>query len=721
MVRDPGVFSRLLGDVTGDAEALRRAASRMRAIMRALEARLQGAGASATLLDERMLRDELWALVNPVTARTIPPPALPAAPLDAAKADVFYEPTLARSFCPSTIYNDYESLRVDEQLALVRVYRAHHLPPKGKFDTLFDLMFGETHGAHVRIHTTAQIANKTTMKAVMSANSRPILTHARGAGFVGEANQALEEHRAYLDDLSHGGEASVRLRFLAVLTAPNGEVLSRASDTIKKSFAEAGGHLVCPAGHQLKYWSRSLPGNGQASGLLHPTTSSGASRLIPFSEPARGDGTPDFLFETAQNTPIGLSLRNDGHTRENNNAVVSGGTGSGKTMLGLHLAETVLAQAGHAIVVDMKGPTVSTWRVFADAVGGLFIPADPDCAHAGFNPCPSQARARDGQGELDGGFGDLPYLVGLMHAPDDIPSAQRDAIERTVRDAAHLAYTRLAESATVVKLEHIAKGLRVLGTRQAYPRQSLAAQMAAQVRACWVEHPTRGRLLNTERSGVFDNPFCAYDFSGVENDKPLSSVLLSCLQGTARAKLEKLPLTTPKLFVADEAKKLIDSVPHSAALLEAMIRVIRAHKGSVCFISQHVSDLLESSIGPAVSSNAALYFLLRQNSGHERVAKLLRMHPRLRERFEKLKKVAGHYSEALVLDRPRDDAFVARYRPTPYSFWRDTSNPVHAAIRNDCVKRLGLEKALEGLATCHPNGPDEALLAKYSNLLEDAA
>jgi hypothetical protein len=184
-------------------------------------------------------------------------------------------------------------------------------------------------------------------------------------------------------------------------------------------------------------------------------------------------------------------------------------------------------------------------------------------------------------------------------------------------------------------------------------------------------------------------------------------------------KLSKLPYDLPKAIGMDEAKILFGKSPTAQLLAENWFRAGRATGAAAYVLTQHHLDVLES---PGIKANAALVFLMRHASDHDRVAQAFDLTSRETELFRSLQFRGGHFAECLVKDVNQNRTEVLRYSPTPFDLWSDTSRGADIEWRKQYMHdhKCSLLEAVEALARSQPTGAPKSRAEQREDFYENA-
>lgn len=678
--------------------------------------RLEAAGIATTPYSEGELLTEIHRALNPVSSELVPAPVIVETKDDLERLQrgqraIFHGPNLATQLPLASATFEADHFRLDEPALLHRALGLRRYPFATDPAWLFPAQYKYMPLTPMRLSIT-HIATDAQLKKEQLERKRNLLQAQQAK--IAVDHDALAAYQEYEDLLSQLAKTDSRVfetSLVVLATAKNQHELDLATRAIQAGFAEAKSAVATLEHQQLLPWLSTLPGNGYRGPRPYPLLTANCAHLMPYFQPAIGENSPDFVFTTRHHSIRCVTWRQSG-SRDNTNTFILGSTGSGKTFLLSHILKTTLSLGGHVVVADTKGPKNSTYRPMCDLLGGQYVALNAADETIAFNPCPEQSVAR----KADGSFGDaidfLRDILCMMTVPDFDTTPKRDLYKRIAMEVIRDAYNATREMPRPPILSDVLDAFgRYRPTVAEF--EPLAADMALRLRL-WCEDRKRGALLNRSTKLSSTSPFQVFDFFGLADDPELAAVLISTLSARIFDKMQSLPLSTPKLFIFDEAWAFFDHSVTAANLVSSLFRIARSY-GASCFVaSQSYQDVAESRAATAMMANASVYVLLRHNAQHEAVAKTFGLSDRQLRLFEKLDFRPGEYGEQLYVDKHDNVATVLRYSPTPWELWIDTSRAIDVELRQYVIRRMGnATAALAYLADTFPHGATpEALEAE---------
>jgi hypothetical protein len=675
---------------------------------------LSAAGLRSSLLSEGELLADIHRALNPVSSRLVPPPAIVDTADDLARLargqrTIFRGPNLSSQLPLGCATFEADHIRLDDPPLLHRVLGLKSYPFATDPSWLFPIQYAHQPVTPMRVSVT-HLATDAQLKKEELGRKRNVLQAQMARKTVDhDALAAYEEYEQLLATLATSDARVFETSIVATVTGKDLHELDLAGRAVKNGFAEAQSVATTLEHQQLLPWLSTLPGNGHRGPRPYPVLSANSAHLLPYFQPAVARDYPDFCFGTRLRALRPLTWRQSG-ARDNTNTFIIGSTGSGKTFFLSHLLKTTLSLGGHVVVADTKGPTNSTYRPMCELLGGQYIALDAADDSISFNPCPEQSVARRADGSFTDALDYLRDIICMMTVPDFDTSSKKDLHKRIATEVLQATYDATRTLSRPPILSDVVKALEdYRSTTSGF--KMLASEMGMRLNL-WCEDRRRGSLLNRPTRLSAENPFQVFDFFGLASDPDLAAVLISTLSARIFDKMQRLPLSTPKVFAFDEAWAFFDHSDTAAGLISALFRVARSY-GASCFVaSQSYKDVSESRAATAMMANASVYLLLRHNSQHEDVAATFALTPRQLELFRHLQFEPGRYAEQLYIDRHESTAAVLRYSPTPWELWIDTSRAIDMELRQVVFDRMrDAFAALTYLADRYPNGATaEALL-----------
>ena len=707
-----------------DASTFHRAVERLAEVAARVRDELAGMGATLRPLTGAALLGEVHRALNPASSTHAPivpvdrAEELPEA-LTRAPPYLVHRPLSLREQLPLGDLTWTEAaFTLDDPPVLQRALSLERLPAVTRPDFLMGVQFRSP--SRFRLVTTflASDRERLTERLIRKRN----VAHAQAGGVVRDvaANVAVSEYERVLETMLTNDQRVFTASLSVIVEGQDHAALDRATRELKDAFSDQGAALTTETGRQLPAFLATLPGNGPRAPKNHQLITNNAADLIPYFTPSTGDDEAQLLYHTRQNTLTKVSFL-PSPTRANNNALVFGSSGSGKSFnVSSIFEQACLVEGGPLLVIDVQGPELSSYRVLADALGGSYtaLASAPDVSFNPFFPH-DEVAALDGNGSgptLDAeAVRYLSDLVALMALPEVDRRDDRAFAKEIARACVIDAYRRTAPDRRTPILGDVLDALSAY--RPTEPEYApLAREMLLKLRA-WLSDPTRARLIN--RPSRFDGTrrMQVFDLFGLDKDKELATILLLAVSFHIWSTIRRHPREVTKFVVFDECWKFIADETASGIVSE-LFRTGRKWNASTWAITQSLSDFVASPIHAAVLQNASLAFLLQHVGDHEQVASLLQLNARQLTLFKQLRFKKGAFSEMLLVERGAQQASILKLRPTPFDLWLNTTDPVDVGFRARVQRerRASLLDAIRFCAEHHPHGAPRATKDKHEGV-----
>ena len=683
-------------------QAHRRAVREQLAHTDALRSELEAEGMVTELLDGEQVLRLLWARLNPTKADHAHRRA-PAGVEVLGELEAPADRDLARD----------AALRQREQIAQSSLdFRASHQHVVVDRDVEQTILIANTagrtqmgwlHGAmltrqpftlSVFVHGLERRRERQKLKLAY----RRLHTINRGAeqrGRVPDFDRYVQEreYRELLGEMASGEQAGVyRVAVYQTLRArgpdPDLAALSEAVDFCTESIESAGDCKVSRGEfHQHPLWCSSLPLGRDLHRKARKYPTVNAADMVPLTGTKCGSptGVP-FAFADPGRTVELMNPYDEEHA--NHTLVISGRSGSGKTMTANVLLSRCLAAGARGFVIDRAGHYETLTRLL------------------------------DGAQQVEIGADDSPYSLNPWDVPDPTKVSREKiafllALHQVIMgglDARQIGMIGAAIRAVYAK----AAALSGSQPRESMLQDELRAQakeaqdqvavdVAATLRNLadrlseYCGQGTYAYLLDRATTVPADAPLVVFDTRRCPESE-LRLVMFALMEYVttsverhwtahkAAASSPDAPLFLGRsIMLIDEAWHLI-SRPETGAYANNLARRAR-HLGLVLIVmSQQLSDF-DTEHGVALLGNSSQQLLLAQNPKEiPFIAATVQLSEREAAELQRLKTVKGRHAQMLWLNGTRGHGKVA-LRVGPTEYWAYTSDPTEQAIREAAIAR----------------------------------
>ena len=676
-------------------QAHRRAVREQLAHTDALRSELEAEGMATELLDGEQVLRLLWARLNPTKADHAHRPA-PAGVEVLGELDAPADRDLAR----------HAALRLREQIAQSSLdFRASHQHVVVDRDVEQTILIANTsgrthmgwlHGAmltrqpftlSVFVHGLERRRERQKLKLAY----RRLHTINRGAeqrGRVPDFDRYVQEreYRELLGEMASGEQAGLyRVAVYQTLRArgpdPDLAALAEAVDFCSEQIEAAGDCKVSRGEfHQHPLWCSSLPLGRDLHRKARKYPTVNAADMVPLVGTKCGSPTGvAFAFADPGRTVELMNPYDEEHA--NHTLVISGRSGSGKTMTANVLLSRCLAAGARGFVIDRAGHYETLTRLL-DAAQQVEIGAD-DSPFA-LNPWDVPDPAKVSREKI-------AFLLALHQVMMGGLDARQigmigAAIRAVYAKAAALPGSQPRESMLQDELRAQAKEAQDADAVDvAATLRNLADRLSE-----YCGQGTYAYLLDRETTVPADAPLVVFDTRRCPESelRLVMFALMEYITGTVERHwtAHKRDASTPgvplflgrSIMLIDEAWHLI-SRPETGAYANNLARRAR-HLGLVLIVmSQQLSDF-DTEHGVALLGNSSQQLLLAQNPKEiPFIADTVQLSDREAAELQRLKTVKGRHAQMLWLNGTRGHGKVA-LRVGPTEYWAFTSDPTEQAI-----------------------------------------
>ena len=516
---------------------------------------------------------------------------------------------------------------------------------------------------------------------------------------------AAETDEAVLHVTRTGGHL-FQIGMTAFLCDRERETLHQNLEVAVSAFASLPGVTPYQEGVALlEQFFALAPFSGRTNEHMHLVLEENAADFVPLSGPWHGADRPTALFLNRWNSLTALDPFDP--KAANWNAIVVGGSGSGKTFFTQVLINELFGQTCDVMIVDRGygyAPLVELYGgavVSFDAAGGVSLnpfdlPAgqlEPDDTKKGFLLALLRAMVPAENGS-EAAVEDALFMAAVQQTYARALSERRDGdgVKKTFSGA------RLSDLVRVlVTLEEV-------GERPASrAEKDLARSLALRLQP-WTGDTPFGNLLDCESTVLPDASILYFETSGLESYPKLQNVATLLITDAVWRRVKRTP-ERRKLVVMDEFWSLL-KMPQAAAFVVELYRRFRRYNAAAYAVTQSLKDFTEDA-AQGILQNTSYHFLLPLPGEAEAVRDLLHLSERAMDAYFGLS-TDPRYRELLAWVR-RDgklEGDVLRVVPRPLEYWAFTTNANDVAERDRTLARHDGHwlAALEELAARYPFG-----------------
>jgi conjugal transfer ATP-binding protein TraC len=529
---------------------------------------------------------------------------------------------------------------------------------------------------------TKELSNLKTDRRIAWAMSKGKKTGAADL----ESTAKLGELEEVLQEMISRGEKIFHVSLQVVLKSQDKNALSsQVIDATSALRLLGGAESMTETLAAFDVFSEVAIPNTKATERVKKLKSSNLADFLPVLSTWSGHPRPLVVFKDSRDSffsfdPFDSSLTNF-------NALITGGSGAGKSFLANYILLQSLADNPHLYFVDIGG----SYKKLAENLGGSFIPLKLD-GGISINPFDLSVNEKTPSDQK------IKFLVGLVEMMTKeegaarLPKLLRTEIEIAIKDV-------YADS------PNSTPRLRDLKNKLTTHTDS-EVQKIARVLSTWCGDSAFGKFLDQDSSISLNKAITAFDLKGLEQFPDLQAICLYIVTDLIWREVQTK--NCKKFVVFDECWRTLKSEAGSA-FIEECFRTFRKHNASAIAISQDIDDFAKSSISTAILPNCAVKWIMMQpQTNGERLKELLNLNDNEIESIKSLSQSKGLYSESFLI--AGDKKAHLRIESTPLEYWIATTDPRDLSEISKLQENtnLPLIEIFKSLAEKLPNGASKA-------------
>lgn len=540
-----------------------------------------------------------------------------------------------------------------------------------------------------RLFVTIQIPDQT--KEIESLQTQRRIAYSMAVGKRNgvsdiESTAKFQDLEELLEQMIAQGQKVFRVSVTALLQHSDEEELQTQVDFALSKFREMNGaEAMQETLAAFDIFSQVALPNVRNKERTRRIKTSNLCDLLPLYGPWAGHEIPRILLRSRQGgltgfDPFDASL-------SSGNQLISGGSGSGKSVLANVLLLNLLKENPKVYFVDVGG----SYKKLTENLSGQYVDLGVDDSLA-INPFDLAV------GEAEPSSHKIKFLVGLVEimAKEDhehrLPRLARAEIEEAIQKVYKTSKVPRFSDLRKILLEHPDKEIQIYG----------------KILAPWCGDTPFGRFLDRATTVELKRDIVAFDLKGLESYPDLQAVCLYIITDLVWREVQA-DRSRMKFIVFDECWKLLKDEA-GITFIEEVFRTVRKYFCSATAISQDLLDFLDSKIASALLPNCPVKWILMQNqSDLTRMREALGLNENEIALIQSLHQEKGEYSEAFLV--AGHNHAVAVIEPTPLELWIATTDPRDLSL----IERFRREhpelsqiEVLKRLAELHPKGAGSA-------------
>jgi len=435
-------------------------------------------------------------------------------------------------------------------------------------------------------------------KALSKANhkTRDLTKKSKGdyKTVVAGVDEQLSQWQQFREDLNKQKTRACKMLYNVILFSKKGE---RQNDVAKavNSFGLIGLKLCVPKRMQLPYFLASMPfmftdnlkHDFSLPTMMQPISSWNATQYMPVLSDWQGQSGGVLL--PSMRGQFAMIDQFSGVFGANYNCAVTGTSGAGKSFLMQMMMLNVLFSGGNVYVIDIGG----SYKKLCEALGGTYL----NYSNLAMNPF---THIEDINESIDG----LIDLFELLACPKKGASDQ---------DASSLRLALLnafAKKGKGTLIDDVQSELENLYDPDRYPTARI---LAANIDK-YTSKAEHGKAFNLPSKLDPNARLIVIDLLEIGEQKNLIAPVLLSVFSQYSARIYGSDRNIKKLCLIDEAWKFFEGDPRAIQFLVQGFRTGRRHNASFVTVTQGVNDYFKFSEAKQLWENAALKFVLLQDT-----------------------------------------------------------------------------------------------------------
>lgn len=419
-------------------------------------------------------------------------------------------------------------------------------------------------------------------------------------------------------------------------------------------------------------WAEAYSGL-QKLGLLRTQISFECPHFVPLQGEWTGTKTAGMLLSGRRGQ---VANWNPFDSHGNYNVVVSGRSGSGKSVFMQDLLVSGLSSGAKVFVIDVG----RSFEKLCGLLGGQQIEFSLDSSIC-LNPF---SRISESKEERDAEFSFLKSIIGCMSAPTQGTTDYQNAIiERAVIEC----WKAKGNQTTITDISNLLSS----------QKDKMARELGVLLTP-FSKDGIYGKYFNGESTVDFHNQMVLIELEELKDKKDLQAVVLQLFIMAIANQAFLGDRKTPFFICIDEAWDLLRA-PQAGAFIETLARRLRKYNGSLVVGTQSIEDFFSTPGAQAAYQNSDwMCFLSQKNSSIKSLEKGGNLEfQNMGKALESVHTRQGEYSEVMIVDAEAN-YFIERLLLDPFSkLLYSTKAEDHSRIEALREKGLSVSEAIDSL------------------------
>ncbi len=465
-----------------------------------------------------------------------------------------------------------------------------------------------------------------------------------------ESEAKLQEIESLLASLISQGEKVFEFSFQVLLCNESEDELEvQVSETLSKIRQLAGAEAMQESLASFDMFCELSVPNARGRERRKKIKTSNLTDFLPIFGPWDGHDRASVVLRSR----LGSLVKFDpfSSTLPNHNILISGSSGSGKSVLANLLLLELLKENPKIYVVDVG----NSYGRMCDLMGGESVRLGLD-----MNLCLNPFDLPDGEifptGEK------IKFLVSLVEmmtkeeGAAGLSKLEKALLEECVLQCYEVSRSPLLSNLRDILVNHSEVGLRQIG----------------RILNAWTGNSAFGKFIDRPTNMQLKKNLISFDLKGLDSVPDLQAVCLFLITDLVWREVQN-DRGTKKILLFDECWQLLESEAGSH-FIGNVFRTFRKYYAGVIAISQDIDDFARSKVSTAILPNSGTkWIMMQKGSDPKRLAEVLQLNDVESSLVASLYQERGKFSEAFLITG--DNRSVVAIEPTSMEYWIATTDP----------------------------------------------
>jgi conjugal transfer ATP-binding protein TraC len=465
-----------------------------------------------------------------------------------------------------------------------------------------------------------------------------------------ESEAKLQEIESLLASLISQGEKVFEFSFQVLLCSESEEELEiQVGETLSKIRQLAGAEAMQETLASFDIFCDLAIPNCRGRERSKRIKTSNLSDFLPIYGPWEGHSRASVVLRSR----LGSLVKFDPFSSNlpNHNILISGSSGSGKSVLANLLLLELLKENPKIYIVDVG----NSYGRMCELMGGESVRLGIDMTLS-LNPFDLPEGETVPSGEK------IKFLVSLVEmmtkesGTSGLNKLEKALLEESVLKCYENSVVPQLSDLRILLLEHSEVSLRQIG----------------RILGAWTGNSAFGKFIDRPTNIQLKKNLISFDLKGLDTVPDLQAVCLFLITDLVWREVQK-DRGVKKILLFDECWQLLESEAGSH-FIGNVFRTFRKYYAGVIAISQDIDDFARSKVATAILPNSGTkWIMMQKGSDPKRLAEVLQLNEVESTLVASLFQERGKYSEAFLITG--DNRSVVAIEPTSMEYWIATTDP----------------------------------------------